>query len=255
MTTNGTTTSKGDSPVKGLYAKIADAQRAITHIKPNQKVDKGPMAGHKYASKNDVFIQVKEKILEAGLVVLESLASLTATPVDTPDKDGVAGNSIMTIVTMNFKIVDTATGEYDTVGSCAVNVDKPTMADYAAQSAATSAIRQFYADFFQAPVLEECDTVPPASQAQKDKIKELYGQVTIDRDTWGHMIGMQPSEYRAPEEEFKRGFAQLWAGMSTERAASMISQLEIIKVLQAKPTVKGTDRPAANAGGIPAGVR
>jgi hypothetical protein len=246
----------GDSKPVGLHAKIMAAQSAITHIVPGQQIKGGPSSGHRYASKAEVFAQVKGAIHAAGLAVEQSMKDCSAEKIDLPDDKGQPIPYIFTKVTMEFTVADIDPGE--NAGGwfkslvTTISIDKASMADTATQAAATSAIRQFYCDFFQAPVMEEsADKIPAATAEQKAKIKTLYKQVTIDRDTWGKMVGLSAGESRAPEEEFQRIFGQLWANMDAEKAKAMISQLDIIKVLQEKPTVKGTGKPSASAGGRP----
>lgn len=248
------TENNGNKP-KGLYARIIEAQRAITHIHPNQTVTDGPTKGHKYASKADVFCQIKSAIHDAGLAVISSMSNCTTQLMELPDRDGHPVGHILTVVTMSFGIVDAETGEKEIVTSHAISIDRSSQGDYAAQAAATSAIRQFYCDTFQVPVMEESGgIIPPATEEQKNQIKKLYAEVTIDRDTWGHMIGMSPAEFRTPEEEeFKQNFAQYWSEMKVERAASIIAQLDIIKLLQTKLAPKGTGKPNTSIGGRPDG--
>jgi len=236
----------------GLAAKILAAQRGITHIKPNQKISDGPMKGHKYASKADILGQIRPAIHNAGLTVVMSMKDCRFEKHDVPNKDGVATPNILTIVTLEFTLIDSISGESMTCLSTAVALDTYYQCEFSPQKAATSAERLFYQDVFQVPVLEDAgDLVPKATAVQLAKIKELYRGIKIDRATWGTILGMSPGEYRSPDEEFQRLFASHWAGLTSEKAGEVIEKLDAIKMEQDSPTPLGNGKPTGTTGGRP----
>lgn len=230
---------------KTLYQKILQAQEAIVCIKPDMKITSGPNKGHKYASKAGLLSAVQESIYQAGLVISTSMKRLDKDMVDGTEfiknkqnelvKD--SNGNLMTrpikimivTATMQFNIRDTESSECDSVTFIGLASDKLSMADQTPQKAETAAIRMFYSDYFQAPILEGGANVDQkealATRKQKADINKLIKELDLNRKDILGLFNLSAS-FADDDAEYKQAISGEWERMKASKAVEVMTRLQ-----------------------------
>lgn len=216
-----------------LFEKIRAAQKGCVYVRADSEIKGGGASGHKYASKQAIYSGVRRHIHDAGLSVVMSVKELRQEFRDVPDKDATLKQYMFVTVILEWTIGDAETGENIKVESVGTASEKAYNADSLPQQAQTTAIRTFYSDFFQIPIVENQNQVaPPASDEQYNRIKTLMGQLkeagsAPSAEEYGKMIGMSPGESKMGGDTYKKSWREYWGSMMADRAEAIIQELQI----------------------------
>jgi hypothetical protein len=178
-----------------LYQRISKVMQDIQYLQKDDKVSTGASGSYKAMSEEKVTQVVRESLIANGLVILPVAQSHSRE--ELRDKEGIL-KSYLSIVDAQYKIVDTATGQFELLASSGSGADSQ---DKGVGKAMTYSYKYLLLRTFAIPTGEDPDKISSATldeQHEKEKLKaqeedsKLLPQVRAKWETLaGNMDGFE----------------------------------------------------------------